>query len=126
MKKILILPVSLWLLFCPMDVQSQMVSVVNSAADDEFAHVYDFQSTPDFDESIDGICEDSLHRCTLRAALEEASYLEMPAYVTFNLPSPGIIHLDDTQGTFGPPDGSRLYGEMQNGVCVKPPQKLRL
>jgi type IX secretion system substrate protein len=91
----------------------QMVSVINSGADDEFAHPKDFLLTKE-DESIDGICEDSLHRCTLRAALEEAAYLGVPAYVTFNVPPPGYITIDDTQGSFGPPDGSRLYGDMQN------------
>ena len=91
----------------------QMVSVVNSVADDEFAHAYDFVLTPE-DESTDGFCEDSLHRCTLRAALEEASYLDVPAYVTFNVPSPGLIMIDPLQSGFAPPDGSRLYGDQQN------------
>jgi len=90
-----------------------MVSVINSGADDEFAHAYDFVLTPE-DESIDGFCEDSLHRCTLRAALEEASYLKMPAYVTFNVPSPGYITIDPLQSGYAPPDGSRLYGDQQN------------
>jgi len=81
----------------------QMVSVVNNTADDEFAHAYDFVLTPE-DESTDGICEDSLHRCTLRAALEEASYLDVPARVTFSVG--GVITLDDNNGSLSAPDDS--------------------
>jgi hypothetical protein len=113
MKKILLLPISLWLLVCPSDVQSQMVSVVNSAADDEFAHVYDFQATPDFDESTDGICEDSMHRCTLRAALEEASILGTSARVTFSIND--VIAINSAPGSsFNVPDGSFIQGFQQN------------
>lgn len=101
------------LLVSTVRLQGQMTSVINSGADDEFAVAYDFILTPE-DESMDGICEDSLHRCTLRAALDEAAILDMPAYVTFNVPSPGYIDIDPFKGGFAPPDGSRLYGDGQN------------
>lgn len=86
---------------------AQMESVVNSLADDEFAHPWDNPDTP-VDESIDGICGDENGRCTLRAALEEASLLGTSARVTF---SPvGVIFVDSTQGPFFPPSGSLVQG----------------
>ncbi len=113
MKKVLILPISLALLFLTTDIRSQMVSQVNSTADDEFAHAYDFQATPDFDESTDGVCEDSLHRCTLRAALEEAAILGTSARVTFSII--GVIIMNSAPGsTFDVPDGSFIQGFQQN------------
>ncbi len=97
-------------------IHGQMTSVVNSLADDEFAHVYDFQVTSDIDESMDGICEDSLHRCTLRAALEEASLLELPARVTFSVI--GNLVMDPLQGAFYPPDDSQILGTEQYVTIV--------
>jgi len=95
--------ISLFIMIVPTILVGQMESVVNSLADDEFAHPKDFLLTP-ADESTDGVCEDSLHRCTLRAALEEASYLGVPARVTFSVN--GIIAVDDNNGSFGPTDDS--------------------
>ncbi|HLF65303.1 MAG TPA: hypothetical protein VI603_16170 [Saprospiraceae bacterium] len=95
-------------------VHGQMASTVTSLVDDEFAHPYDFEATPDVDESTDGICEDSLHRCTLRAALEEAEGLGLYANVEFG--ASGILNMDETQGYFVPPDGSIISAI---GVIVK-------
>ena len=106
----------LMLLVSTARLHSQMVSVVNSLADDEFANPYDFQVTPDFDESTDGICEDSLRRCTLRAALEEAAILEQKAYVTFESSLSGNLLVDVNQGSFGPPDYSIIQGVRQKVI----------
>jgi hypothetical protein len=114
---------STWLLFVsfllilvfPGDVCCQMTSVVNSLADDEFAHPHDKTITPDFDESMDGICEDSLGRCTLRAALEEASNIGIAAHVTFGGLS-GNLTVDDSNGPFAPPDFSIITGVQQRVI----------
>ena len=50
----------------------QLSMTVNSLADDEYSYPYDDPTTPE-DESIDGICEDELGRCTIRAAIEESN-----------------------------------------------------
>ncbi|HLF65475.1 MAG TPA: right-handed parallel beta-helix repeat-containing protein [Saprospiraceae bacterium] len=95
---------SLFLCWSQVEIQAQMSSVVTSLEDDEFAHPYDFQVTPDVDESTDGVCEDSLHRCTLRAALEEAGNLGLYADVMFG--ASGTLDMDESQGFFVPPDNS--------------------
>jgi hypothetical protein len=87
--------------------QAQMISVVNSNADDEFAHAFDKTLTKE-DESSDGFCADSLGRCTLRAALEEAAILGLGAYVTFA--GDYSIYIDANNGSFGPPENSRIHG----------------
>lgn len=111
-----LLPVScLLVLLFPGDVSSQMTSVVNSLADDEFAHPHDKSTTPKFDESMDGICEDSLGRCTLRAALEEASLLGLAAHVTFGSLSGNLV-VDDNNGALGPPDLSIITGVQQRVI----------
>ena len=86
----------------------QMESIVNSLADDEFAHPWDNPATTEIDESIDGICGDEQGRCTLRAALEEASFIGQAAYV--GVTELGVIFLDSTQGPFYPPDNSIVQG----------------
>jgi hypothetical protein len=88
-----------------------MTSIVNSPADDEFAYPWDDPNTPDNDESVDGVCEDEQHRCTLRAALEEAYFVGLPASVTFqgNI----VIIINEDKGPFDIPEGSRIYGEEQ-------------
>ncbi|MEO6132519.1 MAG: right-handed parallel beta-helix repeat-containing protein [Saprospiraceae bacterium] len=107
------------LIFLPFtfpDLNAQMVSVVNSLADDEFAHSYDFQATPLFDESMDGVCEDSLHRCTLRAALEEATNLNQAAHVTFLGSLSGNLTVNEFSGAFAPPDFSIIQGVRQKVI----------
>ena len=109
MKKPLFLLASLLLLAFASSLTAQMVSVVNSAADDEFAHPHDKGATPGIDESMDGFCEDSLGRCTFRAALEEAANLSLGAYVTFN--GEFGINIDPGMGGFSVPDLSRIHGQ---------------
>jgi hypothetical protein len=91
---------------------AQMVSVVNSAENDEFAYAWDDTATENIDESIDGICMDEKKRCTLQAALQEASALGQAAYVTFTGAGLGVITVDflNGQNGFGPPSGSRIKG----------------
>ena len=115
MKKVLFIYALVLLAGSGNGLHAQMTSVVNSLADDEFAHPYDFIVTENIDESIDGICEDSLHRCTLRAALEEASILGLAAHVTFGGLS-GTLSIDDAQGTLGPPDFSVIQGVQQRVI----------
>ncbi|OLD58729.1 MAG: hypothetical protein AUI33_17240 [Ignavibacteria bacterium 13_1_40CM_2_61_4] len=86
-----------------------MSAVVNSAADDSLAYPWDDPNTPDVDESMDGICEDAAHRCTLRAALDEAAIIGIPANVTFSIIRTTIT-IDPLQGPFSPPKGSRILG----------------
>ena len=115
MKKVyFIFSLSLTIVFSH-QLPAQMTSVVNSLADDEFAHPYDFIVTENIDESIDGICEDSLHRCTLRAALEEASNLGLAAHITFGGLS-GNLLIDDEQGILSPPDLSVITGVQQRVI----------
>lgn len=102
MKKVISISIVILSLISNDRLYSQMQSHVTSAADDEFAHAYDFQVTPNIDESSDGICEDSMHRCTLRAALEEADILGQWADVLVEVND--IIKL--TEGGFSPPDHS--------------------
>jgi hypothetical protein len=89
-------------------VAAQMTSVVNSLADDADSHPWDDPDTPDVDESMDGICKDEGGRCTLRAALEEASNRDEPAMVTFSVA--GKITLNTVSSAFSPPDGSTING----------------
>lgn len=89
-----------------------MTSVVNSAADDEHSHPWDDPDTPDNDESVDGVCEDEMHRCTFRAALEEAYNVGKPASITFS--GNTVIVISEQSGPFDIPDGSRIFGVDQN------------
>ena len=79
---------------------AQMNSVVNSTADDGDSYPYDDPNTEEFDEATDGICRNAAGRCTLRAALDEASGMGQYANVTFSVS--GILTLGD-RGTFTPP-----------------------
>lgn len=71
---------------------SQEVYTINSTADDEYAYAYDNPNTP-IDESQDGICNDELGRCTLRAAIEEAYNRNTSAKFIFS--TSGTINIID-------------------------------
>ncbi len=71
---------------------AQEVYTINSTADDEHAHAYDNPNTP-VNESEDGICQDELGRCTLRAAIEEAHNRNTSAKFIFS--TSGTINLID-------------------------------
>ena len=77
---------------------------VDSPADDEWAFPYDDPETPE-DESVDGICRDSLGRCTLNAAMIEAN--NMGESVLINI-SGGTITLVNTLPSI--PDESVIDG----------------
>jgi CSLREA domain-containing protein len=111
MKNFLIPFFALLLVLYQLTLQAQMQCTVNSLADDSDAHPYDDPETMD-DETMDGLCEDYLGRCTLRAALEEASYLDIGADVVFSVS--GILSMDENQGAFYPPDESLIKGLDQN------------
>ncbi len=116
MKNHLILLVSLLFIAYVTEISSQMSSVVNSLADDEFAYPHDKQATPFFDESVDGICEDSLGRCTFRAAIDEASNIGQSAFVSFLASLSGNLVVDDMLGPFAPPDNSVIQGVQQKVI----------
>ncbi|MBI5215259.1 MAG: choice-of-anchor D domain-containing protein [Ignavibacteriae bacterium] len=61
---------------------------VDSPADDQWAYPYDNPDT-ETDESSDGICRDSLGRCTLNAAVQEAG--NMGESVLINIPGGTIV-----------------------------------
>lgn len=103
-----------WLIVgTPPKLHAQMTSVVDSPVDDEFAYAWDDTLTENIDESIDGICMDEKRRCTLRAALEEASAIGVAANVSFSLTGSSIITIANPLRPFAPPDGSIISG---NGV----------
>jgi hypothetical protein len=72
--------------------RAQEVYTINSTADDEDCYAYDNPDT-DVDESSDGICRDAQGRCTLRAAMEEASIRNTSAKFLFS--TSGTINLMD-------------------------------
>jgi len=90
---------------------------VNSLADDEFAYAYDDPSTPE-DESMDGICNDELGRCTIRAAIDESNNMSQSVFLTFNVN--GTINLTDV---LYPVDGSVIWAEdaieMSGLICFE-------
>lgn len=88
-------------------VLAQLNFVVNSLADDQYSYAYDDPSTPE-DESSDGICEDELGRCTIRAAIEEAFNMNTTINLTFS--ASGTINLIDYLNL---PDGSSIDGNNQ-------------
>lgn len=71
---------------------AQEVYTINSLADDEHAYAYDDPNTST-DESRDGICQDELGRCTLRAAIDEARNRNTSAKFLFSVS--GTINLID-------------------------------
>jgi hypothetical protein len=83
----------------------QLNFTVNSLADDNHAFAWDNPATTNVDESVDGICNDELGRCTLRAAIDEATKMKVPVNITFNVG--GTINL---QNTISLPDGSTIDG----------------
>jgi hypothetical protein len=86
---------------------AQLNFVVNSLADDQYAYAYDNPNTGT-DESMDGICEDELGRCTTRAAIEEAFNMEQSINLTFSVS--GTINLINYLEL---PDGSTINGNNQ-------------
>ncbi len=87
---------------------AQLNFTVNSLADDEHCFAWDDPDTPDIDESIDGICEDENHNCSLRAAIEEAYNMNSTVDIGFNVS--GTINLTDGISL---PDGSTINGSGQ-------------
>lgn len=77
---------------------AQEVYTINSLADDEHAYAYDNPGTPT-DESRDGICNDALGRCTLRAAIDEAHNRNTSAKFIFSVSGTinliNVIYLED-------------------------------
>ena len=95
---------------------AQMMAVVDTLADDQFSHPWDDPNTPE-DESSDGHCEDELHRCTARAAIQEAwnmnNHKGVPLDLTINLAGTLTV----TGGALGSlPNGSHLHGNLQTTI----------
>ena len=86
---------------------AQLSMTVNSLADDIYAYPYDNPATP-VDESIDGICEDELGRCTIRAAIEESNNMSQSLDLFFSVS--GLIDLMDVLYL---EDGSTILGNNQ-------------
>ena len=86
---------------------AQLVMTVNSLADDEYSYAWDDPNTPE-DESQDGICEDELGRCTIRAAIDESN--NMSQKLTLNFSVSGTINLIDV---LYPVSGSDINGNNQ-------------
>ena len=95
---------------------SQLNMTVNSLADDEYSYAWDDPNTPE-DESIDGICEDELGRCTIRAAIDESNNMEAPLDLTFSVS--GTITLIDF---LYPYDGSNLKANLPIEITADGPQ----
>ena len=93
---------------------AQLEMTVNSLADDENAYAYDDPNTP-VDESMDGKCGDALGRCTLRAAIEESSNLNLPLVLGFSVT--GTINLTD--GLY-PVSGSVINGARKIKITAPP------
>jgi hypothetical protein len=85
-------------------INAQLVMTVNSLADDEYSYAWDDPNTPE-DESIDGICQDELGRCTIRAAIDESNNMSQPIDLTFSVN--GTINLMDI---LYPVNGSIING----------------
>ena len=90
-KVSLIFAVLFFILASP-SLRAQEVYTINSTADDEYAYAYDNPNTP-VNESMDGICNDALGRCTLRAAVQEAYNRNTSAKYIFSVS--GTINLID-------------------------------
>jgi parallel beta-helix repeat protein len=91
-------------LHCSPVVYAQLNFTVNSLADDEFSYAWDDPSTPE-DESIDGVCNDELGRCTLGAAYGESFNMNEPVNIAFSVS--GTINLINTVYLL---DGSSIDG----------------
>ncbi len=91
----------------PSQLNAQLNMTVNSLADDEYAYAYDDPATPE-DESRDGICEDELGRCTLRAAIDESNNMAQSLNLTFSVV--GLIDLIDVLSL---EDGTTILGNNQ-------------
>ncbi len=96
---------------------AQLNFTVNSLADDEYSYAWDDPNTPE-DESIDGICNDELGRCTLRAAIDESNNMSQPLDLIFSVN--GTINLMDI---LYPVNGSIINGgkkvELSGGNCFE-------
>ena len=94
---------------------AQLNFTVNSLADDQYAYAWDDPNTPE-DESMDGICNDELGRCTLGAAYGESFNMNLPVNISFSVS--GTIDLINTVYLF---DGSTIDGggqiELSNQYC---------
>ena len=88
-------------------IHAQLNMTVNSLADDQYAYAWDDPATPE-DESIDGICQDELGRCTIRAAIDESSNMSQSLNLFFSVN--GQIDLIDF---LYPVDGSHISGNGQ-------------
>jgi hypothetical protein len=88
----------------PFRVNAQLEMTVNSLADDEYSYAWDDPNTPE-DESRDGICQDELGRCTLRAAFDESYNMSLPLDLVFSIS--GTINLLDI---LYPENGSVING----------------
>ena len=91
-------------LIFPRIINAQLNFTVNSLADDEFSYAWDDPATPE-DESMDGICNDELGRCTLGAAYGESFNMNSPVNITFSVS--GTVDLMNTVYLF---DGSTIDG----------------
>lgn len=92
-------------LLIPSVLLAQLNMTVNSLADDEYSYAYDDPSTPE-DESMDGICQDELGRCTIRAAIDESNLMAQSLFLTFSVN--GAINLTDI---LYPEDGSTIWAD---------------
>ncbi len=101
-----VLALILFVIF-PFYVNAQLNMTVNSLADDIYSFPYDNPATP-IDESIDGICEDELGRCTIRAAIEESNNIGQSLDLFFSIS--GVIDLMDVLYL---EDGSTILGNNQ-------------
>lgn len=96
---------------------AQLNMTVNSLADDQYAYAWDDPNTPE-DESIDGICNDELGRCTIRAAIDESNNMSQSLNLFFSVN--GQIDLMDA---LYPVDGSWIKGndqvELTGDICFE-------
>jgi len=88
----------------PCIINAQLNFTVNSLADDEYSYAWDDPNTPE-DESIDGICEDELHRCSLGAAYGESFNMNIPVNINFSVSGTIVlmntVYLLDASGIDG-------------------------
>ncbi len=95
-------------------IHAQLNMTVNSLADDEYAYAWDDPNTPQ-DESEDGICQDELGRCTIRAAIDESNNMDIPLDLGFSVS--GSINLIDI---LYPVNGSIINGGKQVEITGPP------